>query len=72
MKRKARFPQTLSDQKQKNTTILEAMPENCRNNIKVGDAVTVLPSNRISGDNHFLTSNLRKQLWFFDYHRIRK
>jgi sulfate adenylyltransferase subunit 1 len=35
------------------------------NNIKVGDAVTVLPSltESVVTNIHFLTSNLRKQLW---------
>jgi sulfate adenylyltransferase subunit 1 len=45
MKRKVRFPvQTVIRPKQKNTTILEDMLENYMNNIKVGDAITVLPS----------------------------
>jgi sulfate adenylyltransferase subunit 1 len=40
-----------------NTTILEAMPENVWNNIKVGDAVTVLPS---------LTESVVTNIHFFD------
>jgi sulfate adenylyltransferase subunit 1 len=40
--------------KQKNTMILEGMPVNCMNNIKVGDAVTVLPSTESKVTNiHF-------------------